>query len=150
MRIQTGKLRKPLLAGVCAAAVLASAGVASGAAAVLIDTGRGTSPTGGSVSGTCTGQVGAATDFNRITYAVEAVAIASHRNAGVAAVGTGVVCRIVDTATGVVYGEIRGGAPGPAVPAAGPISFPRTADVKACVQANAVYSDGSTAAFRNC
>lgn len=144
------RFRSPLIAGVCATALLGTAGVASGASAVVVDSGSGSSPTGGSVNATCTGQLGVATGFNDITYAVEAIATASHRRAGVVAVGTGVVCKIVNAGSGGTYGSVRGGAPGPVAVAAGLVSFPRTASVKACVEANAVFSDGSTAAFSNC
>jgi hypothetical protein len=142
--------RRSIVAALATTGVLATAGVASGAAATLVDTGSYRSPTGGSINATCTGVAGVATNFNSVTYAVEANAVASHSKAGTAAVGTGVVCSVVNTSTGTVYGTIRGGAPGAAAPAAGTVTVPRTADVKACVSANAVYTDGSTAAFKNC
>lgn len=141
--------RMGLMAALATTGVLATAGVASGAAAALIDTGSTRTPTGGSINGTCTGAAGVATDFNNVTYAVEANAVASHTGA-VAAVGSGVVCRVVNTSTGTVYGTIRGGLPGPATAAAGTVTVPRTANVRACVSANAVFSDGSTGSFNNC
>jgi len=150
MNGRTRTLRTALVACLCAASLLVTAGIAFGAPAILLERGEGSSPTGGKVEATCTGQLGAATDFNRITYAVEAAAIATHRKPGVVAVGTGVVCRIVNASTGTVYGTVRGGAPGAAAVAAGTISFPRTAVVRVCVEGNAVYSDGSTAAFSRC
>ncbi len=150
MSFRTRRLRKPLIAGVCATALLAGAGVASGASAVLVDSGSGSGSTGGSVNGTCSGQLGVATGFNDITYAVEAAATATHRRAGVVAVGTAVRCRIINASTGTRYGGVSGGAPGPVAVAAGTVTFPRTAAVRVCVEANAVFSDGSAAAFSNC
>jgi len=150
MNGRTRTLRTVLVACLCAASLLVTAGIAFGAPAILLERGEGSSPTGGTVEAFCTGQLGAATDFNRITYAVEAVANAAHSKIGVAPVGTGIVCRIVNASTGAVYGTVRGGAPGSTAVAAGTISFPRTAAVRACVEASAVYSDGSTAAFDGC
>jgi hypothetical protein len=130
-------------------AALATAGAAPAGAAVLA-TGGGSSPAGGSIGATCAGPAGLNTDFDRMTYAVDVAANATHRSPAVFAVGTVAVCKVVDARDGAVFGSVRGGQPGPVAVGAGVVSFPSSVEVKACIEGHAVFSDGSTASFSTC
>ena len=140
-------MKRKTMAAAIAAGLLTAAAPAD---AAMLVTGGGSSPTGGTINATCAGPAGLATDFNEITYAVDVNGAATHKNPGVVPVAVGVTCKVVNASTGTTYGSVRSGTPGPVVVGAGVVSFPGNVEVRACIEANAVFSDGSTARFDNC
>lgn len=119
-----------------------------------------------SVSGSCSAVAGAITGFNEITYVAEAEGHAAdvrwtqvhlegsrdgsavpppeHFVPDAAGVVTAVTCEVVDDASGVVYGRIARGLPGPTAVAVGEVVVPTSALVHARVCVSAIFPDGTS------
>lgn len=95
----------------------------------------------------CNPGPGVATNLNQITYTIYGTASAYSTNGSIA-VATGITCWVKDLSTGVVYGTIAAGLPGPEAAVVGTVTVPFNSNPKLCALGNALFNNNATVTNR--